>query len=613
MSTDIATSGISVIMPTFNQGSFISRTIMSLQLQTFDNWELIIIDDGCTDYTEEVVEDYLADARISYYKNDKNMGLGYSLNKGVGLASFDLIAYLPSDDIYYKDHLMSLYRTITSDPACNIAYAGVRYGMNFGNMDFLDSLDTLNGYWQLVQVLHRRTADKWMERYELVTDDLNVMMWNKLCKQGKALGSGAITCEWVNHPEQHHKLINETMYGGIPLYKKYFGIKDPIKFHSSVGNLVDETSFYEPFRAPSKASQRLKILIVGELAYNAERIYALEEYGHKLYGLWIDRPNHYNAVGPLPFGHVEDIPTGNWQAEVERIKPDIIYALLNHQAISLAYYVMKCDTGIPFVWHFKEDPFIARQHGLWKQLVELYLFSDGQIFINEEMREWFAQFLTIETPTLILDGDLPKKEWFGNERQGLLSERIGGVHTVVPGRPYGINAEELRHFVNNDVHLHFYGDLYHKLWNEWSALARKEAAGYVHFHPHVTADRWTYELSQYDAGWLHTFDSKNNGEIIRANWNDLNYPCRMNTLAAAGLPMIQKSNEGHIVATQNLMRKVDAGIFFRELSTIGDEFTDKQRLARLRDNLWSNRSRFSFDHHVAALSEFFETVIAQYH
>ena len=52
----------------------------------------------------------------------------------------------------------------------------------------------------------------------------------------------------------------------------------------------------------------LKILLVGELAYNAERVLALEERGHKLYGLWTPEPYWWNTVGPLPFGHVEDIP-----------------------------------------------------------------------------------------------------------------------------------------------------------------------------------------------------------------------------------------------------------------------------------------------------------------
>ena len=57
---------------------------------------------------------------------------------------------------------------------------------------------------------------------------------------------------------------------------------------------------------------------MGELAYNADRVLALEELGHQLYGLWMEEPYWYNAVGPLAFGHVTDLPRENWQQAVAR-------------------------------------------------------------------------------------------------------------------------------------------------------------------------------------------------------------------------------------------------------------------------------------------------------
>jgi glycosyltransferase involved in cell wall biosynthesis len=96
-------NGISVIMPTYNQASFIRRAIASVENQTFTNWELIIINDGCTDETDVFISDFLNNPRIKYLKNDTNMGMGYSLNRGISEAVFDYIAYLPSDD----DTLMS--------------------------------------------------------------------------------------------------------------------------------------------------------------------------------------------------------------------------------------------------------------------------------------------------------------------------------------------------------------------------------------------------------------------------------------------------------------------------------------------------------------------------
>ena len=101
--------GFSVIMPTYNQSSFIRRAILSLCNQTYKNWELIIINDGATDYTEDYISDYLASSYpIRYIKNETNKGLGVSINQGLTIAKYKYVSYLPSDDFYDKNHLMSL-------------------------------------------------------------------------------------------------------------------------------------------------------------------------------------------------------------------------------------------------------------------------------------------------------------------------------------------------------------------------------------------------------------------------------------------------------------------------------------------------------------------------
>lgn len=208
-----------------------------------------------------------------------------------------------------------------------------------------------------------------------------------------------------------------------------------------------------------------------------------------------------------------------------------------------------------------------------------------------------------------MDGDLPKKDWFVNNRKDLLSKSDGEIHTVVPGRPFGIDPYQLASFKNQKIHLHFYGEYFHTTWREWITISKKVAEGYVHVHPHCQADQWVSELSQYDAGWLHTFNSNNHGEIMSMSWNDINYPARMSTLAAAGLPMIQKCNEGHIVATQTLSKQLDIGISFKELQTIEASFGDKERINEIRENVWKHRLLFSFDYYVKELSDFFYKVI----
>lgn len=603
-------------MPTFNHGAFISRAINSLLLQSFPTWELIIINDGSTDYTADVIEEF-KDERIRYLFNVNNEGIGFCLNKGLALATFDLIAYLPADDIYFKDHLFSLFHSMVNSGAV-LSYSGLIH--NYLDLSISSGGTASAGkIWgeplQLVQVIHKKTNDRWMERQELVTDDMNIMFWDKLATKGAFNYSGSVTCEWVDHPEQHHKILRETEGGGIFLYKQYYHIKHPIKFKSSTGNLIDEISEYQLFRnKPSvQNGDPLKILIVGELAYNPERICAFEELGHQLYGLWINTPSYYTTVGPLPFGNVTDITLEELDERVAEIKPDIIYALLNHQAIPLANYVMRAELGVPFIWHFKEGPFVARQNGVWKELIELYTNADGRIFTNQETRNWFSQF--IDDPdgkSLLLDGDLPKKEWFTGEKARLLSDDDGEIHTVIAGRPYGLNEDHIKCLGEQKIHLHFYGDIQHVYWTNFINLNQQYAPGYLHLHGHCRPENWVREFSQYDAGWLHIFDSSNHQEYMKASWPDLNYPARMTTLAAAGIPMILKNNAGHIVATQSLIEKLDIGILFNSMEDLGTQLRAKKRLNEIRSNVEKHKMYFSFDHHVEDLIRFFRDVIENY-
>lgn len=173
---------ISVIMPVFNQASFIRRAIVSLLNQTHKNWELIIINDGSTDKLEEAISSFLDDKRIRIFHNSSNEGLGYSLNKGIDNSKYDYIAYLPADDIYYKNHLENLLESINL--GFDFAHAGMIHEFqslfgdngNFGRKVY-HKLE--NMAFQLVQVLHRKTQERWIERNELESDDLNELFWNK--------------------------------------------------------------------------------------------------------------------------------------------------------------------------------------------------------------------------------------------------------------------------------------------------------------------------------------------------------------------------------------------------------------------------------------------------
>ena len=97
---------VSVITASYNCAKFIEESIKSVLNQTYDNLELIIVDDCSTDNTEEIVNEYIKkDSRIKFYRLNNNSGAAVARNKGLDEATGRFIAFLDSDDIWYKQKL----------------------------------------------------------------------------------------------------------------------------------------------------------------------------------------------------------------------------------------------------------------------------------------------------------------------------------------------------------------------------------------------------------------------------------------------------------------------------------------------------------------------------
>ncbi len=608
------TYAFSVIMPTYNQAAFIRRAIASLLKQTCNRWELIIINDGSTDNTEEFVKSYLSDVRITYIHNKINRGLGFALNQGLNVARYNYVAYLPSDDFFDVGHLESLGKKLWTDERVVLAFSGIRFDASAeaGVISLRSCKGAIPGYClQLAQVGHRKTVERWIEREECVSEDLFYLFWRKLMCRGTFIPTGKVTCEWTNHPLQHHKICGEKFGGGLNKYRAYYNISVPLRYRSSNYKIIDEVLEYEKYRKPPKVSpEGLKILIVGELAYNPERIMAFEEAGHRLYGLWAKPRFCYSTVGPLPFGHIEDIPRDRWCECISEICPDIIYAQLSTSAIELAHEVLMAKTGIPFIWHFKEGPHEAMKSGLWSKLIDLYNYADGRIYINDEIRRWFGLFMPEPKDEfeLVLDGDLPKAECFEGVLSSKLSESDGAIHTVVSGRIIGLSPNDIKMLAASDIHLHVYSE---NMVSEKYAIEpfRCVAPNHFHVHRHCPQSKWVEEFSQYDAGWLHCVDSFNGGTLLRATWADLNLPARISTMVAAGLPMIQKRNEGHIFAQRSYVEHYGMGLFYDTIDELISLLKNRHILENIHYNIIRHRKKFTFDEHIDELENFFRKVI----
>ena len=113
---------VSIVMPTYNRGNVIHKAINSVINQSYSNWELIIIDDGSTDNTKEVVRYYLEkDLRIKFVSNSLNKGANACRNQGATLANGKYLAFIDSDNQWYKDKLIKQLEII-EDSSLNIDF-----------------------------------------------------------------------------------------------------------------------------------------------------------------------------------------------------------------------------------------------------------------------------------------------------------------------------------------------------------------------------------------------------------------------------------------------------------------------------------------------------------
>ncbi len=121
---------VSVVIPSYNRAGFIVETLNRLFLQTYPNYEVIIVDDASTDNTEELVKtifkEQLDSGKLRYEKNEMNMERSFSRNKGVEVANGELIAFLDSDDIWQPDHIeRGVEQILISD--CDVFYTFPAY------------------------------------------------------------------------------------------------------------------------------------------------------------------------------------------------------------------------------------------------------------------------------------------------------------------------------------------------------------------------------------------------------------------------------------------------------------------------------------------------------
>lgn len=188
---------VSVIMPSYNASCFIAESIKSVLLQTYLNWELLIVDDYSKDNSVEVIQKFVGiDKRVKLFALEKNMGAAAARNVAIENARGQYIAFLDSDDVWGEDKLkkqlafmnQNFYAFTFSD-----YYVMEEDGKRTGNIVRVPASLTYNQYLKntiigcLTVVIDRKQTGDF--RMPLIKSSHDMALWLLIMKRGfKAYG-----------------------------------------------------------------------------------------------------------------------------------------------------------------------------------------------------------------------------------------------------------------------------------------------------------------------------------------------------------------------------------------------------------------------------------------
>lgn len=160
---------ISIIMPVYNSEKYISEAIESICNQSYKNWELLIVNDGSTDHTSEIIDDFSKkDSRIKVFHR-KNEGVSMARNFALNKICGEYVTFIDSDDVYHTDRLKRMLQVYEQNRNCEIVFS--RHKEFRGKLNIYEA----NGSRKIV-VSDENILEK------VISDSKNHYVWNAILK-----------------------------------------------------------------------------------------------------------------------------------------------------------------------------------------------------------------------------------------------------------------------------------------------------------------------------------------------------------------------------------------------------------------------------------------------
>ena len=141
-------------MSVYNASKFLNEAIESILNQTYKNFEFIIIDDGSTDNSTQIIEKYKKiDERIVFIENEKNVGLTKNLNKAIKLSTSDYIARMDADDISDVKRLEKQIKFLQENKDISIVGSCAKYINSKGEVE--ENIDVPENYEEIRNMIYK--------------------------------------------------------------------------------------------------------------------------------------------------------------------------------------------------------------------------------------------------------------------------------------------------------------------------------------------------------------------------------------------------------------------------------------------------------------------------
>lgn len=217
---------VTVMIPTYNRADFICNAIDSVLGQTFNDYEIIVVDDGSTDNTQKVLSRY--NGKIKYYYKD-NGGEGSARNYGINKSGGEFIAFLDSDDAWYQNKLESQHRILEKDFNIGLVYTAQHVidenGKTTGEVKPQNPAhcmkDLINGCRITMTVMVRKDLFlKYGFFDESMKINVDTDMWIRLSNHTKIVYINEPLALWRRHGSNISGNMEQAYVGEVKMYTK---------------------------------------------------------------------------------------------------------------------------------------------------------------------------------------------------------------------------------------------------------------------------------------------------------------------------------------------------------------------------------------------------------